>query len=92
MGLVLLPAQATSALDAESEAAVQEALDRAMRTAGRSVLVIAHRHAPQFVTQKRMRLRQLGSLWTQGSPVKTAAQGSICFDGHLDIFAKAPGS
>lgn len=35
--------QATSALDAESEAAVQEALDRAMRTSGRSVLVIAHR-------------------------------------------------
>lgn len=35
--------QATSALDAESEAAVQDALDRAMRTAGRAVLVIAHR-------------------------------------------------
>ena len=35
--------QATSALDAESEAAVQEALDRAMRNSGRSVLVIAHR-------------------------------------------------
>lgn len=46
-GVVLLPEQATSALDAESEAAVQEALDRAMRTAGRAVLVIAHRHAPQ---------------------------------------------
>ena len=36
--------QATSALDAESEAAVQDALDRAMRTAGRAVLVIAHRY------------------------------------------------
>ena len=33
--------QATSALDAESEAAVQEALDRAAQ--GRTVLVIAHR-------------------------------------------------
>lgn len=38
--------QATSALDAESEAAVQEALDRAMRNSGRSVLVIAHRWLP----------------------------------------------
>lgn len=37
--------QATSALDAESEAAVQEALDRAMRNSNRSVLVIAHRSA-----------------------------------------------
>jgi ABC-type multidrug transport system fused ATPase/permease subunit len=33
--------QATSALDAQSEALVQEALDRLMR--GRTVLVIAHR-------------------------------------------------
>ena len=37
--------QATSALDVESEAQVQAALDRAMRTTGRSVLVIAHRRA-----------------------------------------------
>lgn len=36
-------AEATSALDAESEAAVQEALDKAMHTSGRAVLVIAHR-------------------------------------------------
>ncbi len=43
--IVLLMGQATSALDAESEAAVQEALDKAMRTVGRSVLVIAHRFA-----------------------------------------------
>ncbi|KAK9812558.1 hypothetical protein WJX73_008602 [Symbiochloris irregularis] len=35
--------EATSALDAESEAAVAAALDTAMRTSGRSVLVIAHR-------------------------------------------------
>ena len=33
--------QATSALDAESEYLVQEAIDRAMK--GRTVLVIAHR-------------------------------------------------
>lgn len=33
--------QATSALDAESEHLVQEAIDRAMK--GRTVLVIAHR-------------------------------------------------
>lgn len=33
--------QATSALDAESEQLVQEAIDRAMK--GRTVLIIAHR-------------------------------------------------
>ena len=38
--------QATSALDVESEAQVQAALDRAMRASGRSVLVIAHRRGP----------------------------------------------
>ena len=37
----LMRMQATSALDAESEAAVQEALDRA--AVGRTVLCIAHR-------------------------------------------------
>ncbi len=36
-----MPDQATSALDAESEALVQEALERV--EAGRTVLVIAHR-------------------------------------------------
>ena len=36
-----MPGQATSALDAESEALVQEALERV--EAGRTVLVIAHR-------------------------------------------------
>ncbi|KFM26573.1 ABC transporter B family member 26, chloroplastic [Auxenochlorella protothecoides] len=40
---VLILDEATSALDAESEAAVHAALDRAMRQAGRTVLVIAHR-------------------------------------------------
>lgn len=42
--------QATSALDVESEAQVQSALDRAMRASGRSVLVIAHRRATQTYT------------------------------------------
>ncbi|KAK3245593.1 hypothetical protein CYMTET_44846 [Cymbomonas tetramitiformis] len=40
-GRVLLLDEATSALDTESEAVVQEALERAMQN--RSVLVIAHR-------------------------------------------------
>ena len=44
--------QATSALDVESEAQVQAALDRAMRASGRSVLVIAHRRAPQTLKPK----------------------------------------
>lgn len=35
--------QATSALDAQSESLVQEALDRAMKQSSRSCIVIAHR-------------------------------------------------
>ena len=42
---LLILDEATSALDTKSEAAVQQALDRAMRTSHRSVLVIAHRSA-----------------------------------------------
>lgn len=41
MVLLFSLSQATSALDAESEHLVQEAIDRAMK--GRTVLVIAHR-------------------------------------------------
>lgn len=44
---LLILDEATSALDTKSEAAVQEALDRAMRSSQRAVLVIAHR--PVFV-------------------------------------------
>lgn len=40
---LLILDEATSALDTKSEAAVQEALDRAMRGSQRAVLVIAHR-------------------------------------------------
>ena len=40
---LLILDEATAALDAESEAAVAGALDRAMRSSKRSVLVIAHR-------------------------------------------------
>lgn len=39
--VLIIISQATSALDAESEYLVQEAIDRAMQ--GRTVLVIAHR-------------------------------------------------
>ena len=38
-------AQATSALDAQSESLVQEALDRAMKQTTRSCIVIAHRRS-----------------------------------------------
>ena len=42
---ILVLDEFTSALDAESEAAVQEALDKAMHTSNRALLVIAHRCA-----------------------------------------------
>ena len=53
-----------SALDAQSEAVVQEALDRFMR--GRTVLVIAHRlatikHADQIVVLDQGRLVEKGT-------------------------------
>jgi len=40
---VLLLDEATSALDVESEAQVQEAIDRLLSTGGRTILVVAHR-------------------------------------------------
>lgn len=48
--------QATSALDVESEAQVQAALDRAMRASGRSVLVIAHRRAQTLKSDPLMHI------------------------------------
>jgi ATP-binding cassette subfamily B protein len=61
---VLVLDEATSALDSESEALVQEALDRLMK--GRSTLVIAHRlstvrDADRVVVLERGRIVQQGS-------------------------------
>ena len=67
--------QATSALDAESEAAVQEALDRAAQ--GRTVLVVAHRlstvqNADQVVVLQDGAIAEQGThsqLLDQGAPI-----------------------
>ncbi len=60
---VLMLDEATSSLDAESEALVQEALERLMK--GRTTLVIAHRlstvvHADQIVVLKEGRIAESG--------------------------------
>lgn len=60
---VLVLDEATSSLDAESEALVQEALDRLMK--GRTTFVIAHRlatvvHADQIIVLKNGRIAESG--------------------------------
>ncbi len=76
--------QATSALDVESEAQVQAALDRAMRTTGRSVLVIAHRRAchadPAAAAALRMcrRWALLGARALPRRPAPSALASPLC--------------
>ena len=69
---VLLLVEATSALDAEAEAAVQRGLDQAM--AGRTVLVIAHRLST-VQTADRIVVLEAGQVVEQGSHSTLMARG-----------------
>lgn len=83
----MLEAQATSALDAESEGLVQQALERA--TAGRTVLVIAHRlstvqgsdQARGLCTANFPMFFACGSEWqglcSQTKPIRIAGAGGV---------------
>ena len=69
----LLRAQATSALDAESEALVQEALERV--EAGRTVLVIAHRLST-VKTAQQVAVIDGGVVAEQGTHQELLAKGA----------------
>ncbi len=71
-------AQATSALDAQSEALVQEALDRAMKQTTRSCIVIAHRRStpPALPSRHRSAGGHLSRVEGQYGNMQTAPRQS----------------
>jgi len=71
---ILLLDEATSALDSQSEALVQQALDRLMD--GRTVLVIAHRLATVSKADRIVVLDQ-GRIVAQGTHAALMAQGGL---------------
>ena len=80
---LLILDEATSALDTKSEAAVQEALDRAMRGSQRAVLVIAHRfvyHTNTCCAKMPYQTGQSNSYWccTLTRLVVSAAKRTLC--------------
>ncbi|CAG9460966.1 unnamed protein product [Pedinophyceae sp. YPF-701] len=71
---VLLLDEATSALDTESETIVQEALDRLMRRAGVTVVVIAHRLSTVQDADRIVVVRD-GEMVEQGTHESLVAKG-----------------
>ncbi|RVU48142.1 ATP-binding cassette domain-containing protein [Lujinxingia sediminis] len=71
---VLILDEATSALDVESEALVQEALDRLME--GRTTLIIAHRLST-VARADHMVVLDRGNLVEAGSPSELVEQGGV---------------
>jgi ATP-binding cassette subfamily C protein CydD len=71
---LLILDEATSQLDAESEASIQDALDRLLR--GRTVLIIAHRLKLVY-TAERVIVMQQGRAIEAGTPAVLLAQNGV---------------
>ena len=79
--------QATSALDAESEALVQEALERV--EAGRTVLVIAHRLST-VKTAQQVAVIEGGVVGEQGTHQELLTKGALLHPHPLTLEPELP--
>ncbi|MGI8586349.1 MAG: ABC transporter ATP-binding protein [Chloroflexia bacterium] len=85
---ILVLDEATSALDSQTEALIQEALERVME--GRTSLVIAHRLSTILAADLILVL-QAGRLVEQGTHAELLAQGAVYASLYQTQFRHAPG-